>query len=80
MDAPAGGYRGTHTRGRIEMALIKCPECKADVSTVAAACPQCGYSRDRERAHNRARFKKVGLTVVLVIWGIVILGGLFRAL
>ena len=24
------------------MALIKCPECKADVSSTAASCPQCG--------------------------------------
>ena len=25
------------------MALTKCPECGADVSTFAEACPQCGY-------------------------------------
>ncbi len=25
------------------MALIPCPECKHQVSTKAAACPQCGY-------------------------------------
>ena len=25
------------------MALIKCPECMNDVSTAAAACPQCGF-------------------------------------
>lgn len=25
------------------MALIACPECRAEVSDVAAACPQCGY-------------------------------------
>ncbi len=25
------------------MALIKCPECGADVSNVAESCPKCGY-------------------------------------
>lgn len=25
------------------MALIKCPECKHDVSTAAETCPNCGY-------------------------------------
>ena len=25
------------------MALTKCPECSADVSDKAAACPHCGY-------------------------------------
>ncbi len=24
------------------MALVKCPECEADVSSEAAACPKCG--------------------------------------
>ncbi|VAX17744.1 hypothetical protein MNBD_NITROSPINAE03-237 [hydrothermal vent metagenome] len=26
------------------MALIKCPECSAQVSEQASACPKCGYS------------------------------------
>ena len=25
------------------MALLKCPECKHDVSDKASACPHCGY-------------------------------------
>lgn len=25
------------------MALVPCPECKASISTEAAACPQCGF-------------------------------------
>lgn len=25
------------------MALVKCPECKREVSSAAAACPQCAY-------------------------------------
>jgi hypothetical protein len=25
------------------MALIKCPECGSDISTLATACPKCGY-------------------------------------
>ncbi|OGY35235.1 MAG: hypothetical protein A3D99_01010 [Candidatus Andersenbacteria bacterium RIFCSPHIGHO2_12_FULL_45_11] len=26
------------------MALIKCPECKKEISDKAGACPSCGYS------------------------------------
>ena len=26
------------------MAIIKCPDCRADVSTIAASCPGCGRS------------------------------------
>lgn len=25
------------------MALMQCPECQHDVSTLAASCPNCGY-------------------------------------
>ena len=25
------------------MALIKCPECGNEVSSIAASCPKCGY-------------------------------------
>ena len=28
------------------MALIKCPECKNDVSSIAKACPKCGAPID----------------------------------
>lgn len=28
------------------MALIKCPSCRTQISSVAKACPKCGYSKD----------------------------------
>lgn len=28
------------------MALIRCPQCRQRMSSLAPACPQCGYSRD----------------------------------
>lgn len=35
------GYNVTY--GGVKMALIKCPECGNEVSSVADACPKCGY-------------------------------------
>lgn len=36
------------------MALIKCPECSREVSSMAASCPQCGYpiSKKPEKTYN----------------------------
>ncbi len=42
------------------MALIKCPECKADVSDNAAACPKCGYALGGSTI-----MKVVGVAIVL---------------
>jgi predicted amidophosphoribosyltransferase len=36
-----------------EMALVKCPDCQADVSDNADACPSCGYSLKRDRIAKR---------------------------
>ena len=30
------------TKGDLEMALIKCPECKKEISDKASCCPDCG--------------------------------------
>ena len=30
------------------MALIKCPECKKDISDKAEVCPNCGYYDGKE--------------------------------
>ena len=30
------------------MALINCPSCRTKISSVAEACPKCGYSRSGE--------------------------------
>ena len=29
------------------MPMTKCPDCGRDISTIAEACPQCGYSPER---------------------------------
>lgn len=36
------------------MALIKCPECSREVSSMATSCPQCGYpiSKKPEKTYN----------------------------
>ena len=36
------------------MALVSCPECKADVSDRAANCPRCGYPIAAQQAHAAA--------------------------
>ncbi len=35
------------------MALIKCPECKNEVSDSAKACPKCGYPIKQETIYDR---------------------------
>lgn len=34
------------------MALLKCPECKHDVSDKATACPHCGYPMNSPTSTN----------------------------
>jgi hypothetical protein len=61
--------------------VIKCPECKKDVSESAVACPSCGYPisktvTDAEKAKEKLE-KKKGCGGCLGILGILILiGGL----
>lgn len=46
------------------MALIKCPECKKEVSSIAKSCPNCGAPID-----TAIRCPKCGSTDVSVISG-----------
>lgn len=34
------------------MALIRCPECEAEVSDKATSCPKCGYPINKEAKGN----------------------------
>lgn len=40
--------------GGEKMALIKCPECEREISSMATSCPQCGYpiSKKPEKTYN----------------------------
>ena len=35
------------------MALIKCPECRKEISDKARACPNCGYPVNEEKKEKR---------------------------
>lgn len=55
------------------MALIPCPECKADVSDVAASCPKCGYPLTEAEPDDPPRpIKSRGVAVFLAL----LLGGI----
>lgn len=49
------------------MALVQCPECPAQVSAAAAACPQCGHPI---RPPSRSG---IGKTAVALLWAFHIL-------
>ncbi len=51
------------------MALIQCPECKADVSDKAGKCPKCGHPI------NAVSVKKVGKVVGVIVLGLLIAVG-----
>ena len=58
--------------GKINMALIKCPECNGDVSDKAATCPHCGYGFEvSNKGDNKEKQliegKKLILTVVSIM-------------
>lgn len=52
------------------MALIECPECKAQVSDQAKACPQCGYSLPKQP--RLAPETRQGLAFIAVLVGVVL--------
>jgi len=47
------------------MALIKCMECKADISNKAQACPKCGAKPPKSRA---ILYALLALPVLFFIW------------
>jgi len=42
------------------VALVDCPECGKQVSTLAVACPHCGFPRCRESAESPAPRREPG--------------------
>jgi uncharacterized membrane protein YvbJ len=51
------------------MALIPCPECQHQVSTQAAACPQCGYPISEKSGISRFAQSDTGAKVAIAAGG-----------
>jgi len=49
------------------MALMKCPECKKDISDTALACPQCGYKIPVPLLKQKLGFGGTILAVVIIV-------------
>lgn len=47
------------------MAMIKCPECKSEISDKADACPKCGYNLAAKRKKKQQSLRSCGCLVVL---------------
>ena len=66
------------------MALVDCPECGRQVSTLAAACPQCGFPITREvvesqaprRGRGPSRWTDLGFWIIVVGLAVVIIMGI----
>ena len=73
------------------MALIRCEECGAEISSFAYSCPRCGYSRGaRDRALHRQEFansisetwriykSKIIRTIgsIFILWAFLHVGGI----
>lgn len=50
------------------MAIIKCPECKKDMSSTASACPHCGYAKRKRKPMG------LGTGIVLVVFVAIVAG------
>lgn len=59
------------------MALIKCPDCKNEISNVAKTCPNCGYPLE-EQTKAKARARAAELEAKrkkkkrMITWGIIL--------
>lgn len=49
------------------MALIKCPECKKEISNTAKKCPHCGFEMSKKKNNQKISFKKRISSVVNLI-------------
>ena len=58
------------------MALIHCPECNAEVSAQAPACPQCGHPISRHRPSSSTG-RKAAIAVAATL-GVIVVGLLLR--
>lgn len=56
------------------MGLEKCPDCGADISTVAAACPKCGRPTGRAKERAKSAMKRVATWSLLALVPLGILG------
>lgn len=62
------------------MALISCPECQHQVSTKAAACPQCGYPIAEKSGITRFAESDAGSKAVTAVGGWLIAPWVARAI
>ncbi|MFK3741402.1 zinc-ribbon domain-containing protein [Massilia sp. TN1-12] len=53
------------------MALIACHECGAQVSTEAAACPNCGARPQKAQRSRALLYALLGISVIFVTWALV---------
>ena len=51
------------------MALIACPECNAQVSNQAKACPSCGATPPKPRKSRALLYALLGLPIIFLAWG-----------
>lgn len=61
------------------MAMIKCPECSADVSDTALKCPSCGVQLRKPKRGFFGKLVKwgfIGFNILMVIW---LVGGMHAA-
>lgn len=50
------------------MALIKCPECRKDISDMASSCPSCGYELKKKITDSKAKNNIVFIGGVFIVW------------
>ena len=49
------------------MALINCEECNEEISSLALACPKCGYKIKKEKNKFLTWIKRIVITIVLLV-------------
>ena len=49
------------------MTLMRCPECRGQVSSRAGSCPHCGYPIEGDQ-DGEGRFSRVSIMVILVFF------------
>lgn len=59
------------------MALIKCPECGKEISSMASICPKCGYPIPRKKTLNNRCVKITN--IASIIFGIIMAGAVFSS-
>ena len=69
------------------MTLMRCPECRERVSSLAMACPHCGYPIEGDQEGGEERFSRLSILVILVFflaiaatWGTIFFPGALASL